>query len=394
MSFSIINKNLLILTFFFITSSCTKSNVYETLKIKTYKTPIVESFEENANILITNNDNKINYENKIILKEFKNNTQFSQNVIIINNEVYALNKDIDLLKFNLKNGDLVSSKKIAVTNIDDNNIISFNYVDDSFILAFKSGSILRFNMNGKIIWKFDSNKTLNSPLKIIDEQIIALYVDEIKSIKIDDGSQIWFSIYEDLPIYQAKGGQLVNFLNLLYFILPNNKFGSIDLNLGLVHYSNFDDMPLISSINNTKDKIHIFNNYLVYLDEGKYLYTFDIFKNEFILFKKNIDISSSNIFFNNSLILKEGDFLQAINIDNGKTFWLIQDKVISKKNSILAAKTNKKNIEIFLDNGDVIVINNKELIKIDNLDTKKISNITFKKQNIIVSTESGKTVIF
>ena len=40
-------------------------------------------------------------------------------------------------------------------------------------------TILRFNKNGKIIWKFDSNKTLNSPLKIIDEQIIALYVDEI-----------------------------------------------------------------------------------------------------------------------------------------------------------------------------------------------------------------------
>ena len=62
MSFSIINKNLLILTFFFIISSCTKSNVYETLRIKTYKTPIVEIFEEKANILITNNDNKIDYD--------------------------------------------------------------------------------------------------------------------------------------------------------------------------------------------------------------------------------------------------------------------------------------------------------------------------------------------
>jgi outer membrane protein assembly factor BamB len=205
---------------------------------------------------------------------------------------------------------------------------------------------------------------------------------------------MWSDKYVDQPIYQGKGGQLVNFVNLLFYILPNNKVGSIDFNLGTVHTSAYNEIELISSINNTEDKIHIFENYLVYLDEGKYLYTFDIFTNEFIIIKNNIFSSQSKIFFNNSLILKEGNYLQAINIENGKTFWLIDDKNLSNKSIILAIRNINKNIEIFLDNGDVININNKKLIEIKNLNIGKIKSIIFDKNNIIAITKNENLVIF
>ena len=327
MNFIHINKIILVLFCFFIFSSCSTKTIYEKLKVTSYDQPLVENFDK-ENITLISNNNELNFESNFSLKEIKNQNQYYNNIVIQNNRIYALTNEIKLLEFDILNGKLISSKQIKLTNVNKEIIISLHYINNSFVASFKSGLIVRFNKNGKLIWEFKSNKTLNTPLKFFEEQIISIYVDEIKTISLNTGSQIWFEVYEDLPIYQSKGGQLVNFLNLLFFILPNNKVGAMDFNIGLLHKSSLDDISFISSINNTKDLIHIFDNYLIYLDEGKYLYTLDIFSNKFILNKINIFPASSNIFFNDSLILKNGNFLQAINIVNGQSFWLIQDQDI------------------------------------------------------------------
>lgn len=393
MNFIHINKIILVLFCFFIFSSCSTKTIYEKLKVTSYDQPLVENFDK-ENITLISNNNELNFESNFSLKEIKNQNQYYNNIVIQNNRIYALTNEIKLLEFDIVNGKLISSKQIKLTNVNKEIIISLHYINNSFVASFKSGLIARFNKNGKLIWEFKSNKTLNTPLKFFEEQIISIYVDEIKTISLNTGSQIWFEVYEGLPIYQSKGGQLVNFLNLLFFILPNNKVGAMDFNIGLLHKSSLDDISFISSINNTKDLIHIFDNYLIYLDEGKYLYTLDIFSNKFILNKINIFPASSNIFFNDSLILKNGNFLQAINIVNGQSFWLIQDQDISKKSKIITVRSTNKNIEIYLSNGQVLIINNKKVIQIKNLNIKKIANISFEKQKIIVNTESGKTLIF
>jgi len=393
MNFSLINKSFFLIIIFFLINSCGTKKVYEKLKIKKYEAPIIDTFDENNINLNIENSKKLNLENKLLLKEFKNNNQYLNNVIVENDHIFALNKN-KLLNFNYDTGELSSFKEIQFNISEEDKVVSFSYVHNSFLIAFKSGSIIRINMNGEIIWQYKSNKILNTQLTIFNEQIIVLYSDEIKSLLLENGSEIWSKIYENLPIYQSTGGQLANFLNIIYFILPNNSVGAFDINLGKLHNSKFDDLSLISSINNTKDKIHIYENYLIYLDEGKYLYTFDIFKNEFILFKKNINSANSNILFNNSIILKEGNYLQALNIIDGKTFWLIHADKISKTSAIIAVRNYNTNIEIFLNNGDVLTINNKKLNEIYNLDVGKVKNISFRKQNIIVNTKSGKTLIF
>jgi len=393
MNFSLINKSFFLIIIFFLINSCGTKKVYEKLKIKKYEAPIIDTFDENNINLNIENSKKLNLENKLLLKEFKNNNQYLNNVIVENDHIFALNKN-KLLNFNYDTGELSSFKEIQFNISEEDKVVSFSYVHNSFLIAFKSGSIIRINMNGEIIWQYKSNKILNTQLTIFNEQIIVLYSDEIKSLLLENGSEIWSKIYENLPIYQSTGGQLANFLNIIYFILPNNSVGAFDINLGKLHNSKFDDLSLISSINNTKDKIHIYENYLIYLDEGKYLYTFDIFKNEFILFKKNINSANSNILFNNSIILKEGNYLQALNIIDGKTFWLIHADKISKTSVIIAVRNYNTNIEIFLNNGDVLIINNKKLNEIYNLDVGKVKNISFRKKNIIVNTKSGKTLIF
>ena len=394
MNFFIINKIFFVFVILITLNACNTQNVYESLKIKSNQFPTIDSYDDSDIFLNYSNKYKFNYKKKFTLKNFKNNNKYCNNIILVNAKLFSISNKGELIEFDYNTSDQIYAKKIDDKIFIQDLITSFNFLENSFIIGFKSGNIIRINTEGEIIWKFISNKTLNTPLKLINKQLIALYVDEIKSISIKDGSVIWSEVYEDIPVYQSLGGQLVNFNNLLFFILPNNKIGSIDLNIGLPNNSEFNNIPIISSINNTNDKIHIFDNYLVYLDEGKYLYTFDIFLNDFILFKYKINESDSNIFFNNSLIIKDGNFIQAINIINGKTFWLIDNKKITKKASIKAIKNYDDNIEIFLNNGDVIIIKEKKFIEKKDLGVSKINNINFENNNIIVNTESCKTIIY
>jgi len=392
MSFTLINRSffsILLLLFLF---SCSTNTIYEKITPKTYEVPFVEIFDDEKINIINISSEQINFENEIILKDFKNETKYFNNIITDNDEIYAY-KDNILYNFDYATGNLIYTKDLTLSN-DDDILIAFDYIDNSFILSFKSGSIFKLNRNFEIIWTHESEKKLNTQPFISNDQIILLYGDEIKGLQLEDGNQIWSETYQDMPIYQASGGQIASFFNIIYFILPNNSIGAIDLNLGSIHNSKFDDIPLISSINNAKDKIHIYDNYLVYIDEGKYLYSFDIFNEEFILFKKNINLFSSSILFNNSVIIKEGNYLQAINLINGKTYWLISDKKISKKSEIVNVRNYESNIEVFLSNGDVLSIRNKELESITNLGIGKIDYVSFEKQNIIIFAKNKKTIVF
>ena len=392
MSFTLINRSFFSILSLLFLFSCSTKTVYEKIKPSTYEVPLVENIDDEKINIINVSNKQIDFENKLSLKDFKNDTQYFNNIIKDDNKIYAY-KDNKLYNFDYTTGDLISTQDLTLSN-DEDILIAFEYIDNSFLLLFKSGLIFRLNRNFEIIWKHESKKKLNTQPFISNEQVILLYGDEIKGLQLEDGNQIWSETYQDMPIYQATGGQVASFLNIIYFILPNNSIGSIDLNFGSIHNSKFDDIPLISSINNTKDKIHIYDNYLVYIDEGKYLYTLDIFNDEFILFKKNINLFSSSFLFNNSIIIKEGNHLQAINLNNGKTYWLISDKKISKKSEIVNVRNYSTNIEVFLSNGDVLTINNKELKNITNLDIGKIDDMSFEKQNIIIYAKNKKTLIF
>ena len=244
----------------------------------------------------------------------------------------------------------------------------------------------------------ETDKILNTQLIIQKDFLIAIFEDTIKAILLIDGKEVWSETYSDQPIYQAKGGELVNFMNLIYFILPNNIVGSIDVLLGERHLSNFDNLEIKSSINNTNDKLHIFDNYLVYLDEGEYLYTFDILLNEFTLYKHKITFSrDSREFINNALIIKNENYLQAFNINNGNVFWKIDlNEFLSDKEDIIEIINNKNNIVLFFNQGNVLEIDsqNGNIIFSQNLKIKHLNSIDFFDNLILISQNNGKALIF
>ena len=272
MSFILINRSFFLILSFLFLSSCSTNTVYEKIKPNTYEVPSVENIDNGRINIFNVSNNKINFENELLLKDFKNETEYFNNVITVNDKIYAY-KDNKLYNFDYITGDLISTKDLNLPN-DEDTLITFEYIDNFFLLSFKSGLIFKLSMNFEIIWMHESKNKLNTQPYISNEQIILLYGDEIRGLQLEDGNQIWSETYQDMPIYQATGGQVASFFNIIYFILPNNNIGAIDLNFGVIHNSKFDEIPLISSINNSKDKIHIYDNYIVYIDEGKYLYTF------------------------------------------------------------------------------------------------------------------------
>ena len=118
MSFTLINRrffSLLSLLFLF---SCSTNTVYEKITPKTYEVPLVETIDDGQINIINTNSKQINYENELLLKDFKNETQYFNNIITVNDEIYAY-KDNKVYNFDYVTGDLISLKDITLSNDED-----------------------------------------------------------------------------------------------------------------------------------------------------------------------------------------------------------------------------------------------------------------------------------
>ena len=232
-------------------------------------------------------------------------------------------------------------------------------------------------------------------MKIINDNLIVLYGDTIKSLLIENGNENWSEIYEGLPIFQVKGGIIKTFANLLYFILPNSTVGEFDTLFKEKNYTYFTDIKFQNSVNNSYDDIHIFDNYVVYFDERNNLYTYDIFLNKFLLNVYKITDVSSFVFFNNSLIVLSNNLLKAYNLKNGNIFWSLNiEKTINQKNRIIKAESFNNKLYVFFDNGKILIIQSDEIINIIDLKVKKINLLYFQDDKLFISLENGKTVLF
>ena len=118
MNFTLINRSFFsILSLLFI-FSCSTNTVYEKITPKTYEVPFVENIDDGQINIINIYSEQINYENELLLKDFKNENYYFNNIIANNNEIYAY-KDNKLYNFDYATGDLIYTKDLNLTNDDD-----------------------------------------------------------------------------------------------------------------------------------------------------------------------------------------------------------------------------------------------------------------------------------
>ena len=414
MSFSFISKISLYLSLIFIIScqdtiSSLRNNDQEgsvdyTFKIESEEFIDFSLFEQYEDKVIDNytyHASDYNFLDKelVVLKinnyEAKYNNNNPINVIYLDESIYSVNKNGELLKFSLNKGELIEKINIDLDKVKTAPI-SFSFYKNDFIIAFITGEVIRINKFGQVIWFFENKDLLNTPVKIFDDYLIILYPEKIVFLSILSGDIIYEKAFKSSNIIQSSGGKIENYFNIAFFILPNSEFSSLDTYLFEEHSLNFDNIELNTSLNNLKDQIHTYKNFLVYFDDGKIIHTFDINKNEFVLVDFFINSSSSSILFNNSLISKNENFIEFYNIQNGNLFSRINiSKKLNKKSKLINAFNINSNMHLFTDNGEIIIFDqNLEIQETVNLKIKNINKVYNYQNKIFISTEKGITYIY
>ncbi len=414
MSFSFINKLSLYLSFIFIiscqdtiSSLTNDENIVSqdyTFQLETKEFLDFNFFEQYADNVIDNYTYKAsNYnfldKDQVVLKinnyEAKYNNNELINVIYLDESIYSINKDGDLLKFDLNNGKLI--ERINIDLDQEKKVpISFSLYNNDFIIAFKSGEVVRIDKSGKVVWLFKNEDLLNTPVKIFNDYVIILYPENIVFLSILSGDIVYEKAFKSSNIIQSSGGKIENYFNIVFFILPNSEFNSLDTYLFEEHILNFNKIDLNTSLNNLKDQIHLYKNFLVYFDNGNIIHTYDIKKNKFVLVDFVIKNSSSAIFFNNSLISKNDNFIEFYNIKNGNVFSRINiKKILNKKSKIINSFIINKNMHLFTDYGEIIIFDqNLEIKEMVNLKIKNINKVYNYQNKIFISTVKGITYIY
>ncbi len=414
MSFSFISKISLYLSFIFIIScqdtiSSFRNN--ENIDSQDYSFQLeteefldfsfFEQYEENVIDNYTYKASDYNFLDKdlTVLKinnyEAKYNNNEPINVIQIDESIYSFNKDGELLKFDLKSGKLIERINVELDQVKKVPV-SFSLYKNDFIIAFKSGEVVRVNKLGKVIWLFNNKDLLSTPVKIFNEYLIILYPEKIIFLSISGGDIIYEKAFKSSNIIQSSGGKIENYFNIIFFILPNSEFNSLDTYLFEEHSLNLNNIEFNNSLNNLKDQIHLYKNFLVYFDNGNIIHTYDINKNKLILVDFRINNSFSAILFNNALISKNENFIEFYNIQNGNLFSRINiNKILNKKSKIINSLIIKKNMHLFTDNGEIIILDqNLEIQETVNLKIKNINKVYNYQNKIFISTAKGITYIY
>ena len=349
----------------------------------TYKSSDYNFLENDLPILKINN-----YESK-----YNNNNPI--NVILIEESIYSVNIDGELLRFDSNSGKLLERIIIQIDLV--NKIpISFSLYENDFIIAFISGEVVRINKLGQVIWKFENLDLLNTPVKIYDEYLLILYSEKIVFLSNLNGDIIFEKTLKSSNIIQSSGGKIKNYYNIVFFILPNSEFNSLDTYLFEEHILNFDKIELNTSLNNLKDQIHVYKNFLVYFDNGNVIHTYDINSDDFILVDFRINNAFSTVLFNNSIITKNENFVEFYNIKNGNLLSRINiNKILNKNSKLINALIINNKIHLFIDSGKIIILDqNFNILETVNLKIKNINKIYNYQNKIFISTKKGITYIF
>ena len=93
------------------------------------------------------------------------------------------------------------------------------------------------------------------------------------------------------------------------------------------------------------------------------------------------------------MIIKNGQYLEAINILNGKSFWLIESK-LHRDSKILNIKNVNGNLSLFMDDGKIAIIKEGIINEILDLKIKKLNSYYFSDDQIITIQKNGKIGVF
>ena len=415
-----INK-LFILLFLSLFVSCSNINLLEKADEEFFPQQVeaIETDETISDLEFNIQSNYDNYYSKNIHFKWRESTELNKNIVleigikskersyfsnyIIDDEfIYSIDNKLNFTIYNLSDGGI--NYKIKLDKIIDPNLvmpISISKIDNYFFAGFGNGSVIKFDKKGKIYWVLDFNDLLKTPIKIHNNNIIVLFnSNKILSIDPNDASILWEYLYDLDKSSSSIGGAILSKNNILYFICPNGRLGSIDTVIGeKIEFSFLNEIKQHNVMhNNYIAEIHINDNNFVILENKKTIHTFNYENNQFsILDEKILSIDSYNFINNALLVLNNNKILKAYNFNNKKMFWQVDlTKILSNENLIINSFIDNNNIIIFFSKGMILQLNknNGKILFKQNLKIKDIIFINTHNDYLAMNLKNGKTLFY
>lgn len=212
------------------------------------------------------------------------------NIYIINDKIYGLNNNSDLKIFDLNNKKDIETYHISInSNIEFSHPTSVAMLNNFLYAGYAEGTLIKFDLNGNIIWQLELNNILKTPIKIHNENIIVILSNKILSVDTINEKINWEFIYRSDSPLNVYGGDIVSKNHLLFFYLSNGRLGEIDTIIGENIDSLFSKIQYDHNLLDSSNTLHSFQNLISFYENNKYLYTIDIQNNNFLIEKDKIE---------------------------------------------------------------------------------------------------------
>ena len=121
--------------------------------------------------------------------------------IIIDDKFYTFNSKSEVFINNSDDGKLITKYQI-IENENSDHLSSMYFKDNYFILGFRSGKIIKTDIDGNIIWEFTNKKIFNSVIYELNNVVLVLYVDTMatSTLPIINTSLIDYKFWEGFII--------------------------------------------------------------------------------------------------------------------------------------------------------------------------------------------------
>jgi len=365
---------------------------------KTYKIYNFDHYTKSVNFL-WKNEQELKKLIKIKNSLSKNTNSTYLKVNIINDKIYSLNNNSDLKIYNLKDTKDIETYHISINSKNEFSYpISVAMLNNLFYAGYADGTLIKFDLNGNIMWQLELNDILKTPIKIHNENIIVLLSKKILSINTMNKQINWEFIYESGKSLNVNGGDIVSKNHILFFYLPNGRLGKIDTVIGENIDSVFTKIKYDHNILDSSNSVHSFQNLISFFSNNKYLNTIDINNNNFLIEKDKVNNVLSHKFINNALIIvdKEKNLI-AYNIKNKKVFWEVDlNDYLDKDENIVEIINNESRIIVFFNNGLILEIDliNGEILFHKKIKLKEIISIYFIDNYVFFRQKDGTTTLF
>ncbi len=286
------------------------------LRIKLSSRLINNSFINN----LTNNNGRINYNgelkriSKFKFSKIKNFEYYEPELIFDSNNLIFFDKKGSIIKFDLNSKIVWKKNYYSKEEKKLNPILNLAQSSEILIVADNISKYYAINKkNGSLLWSNYNSSPFNSQIKIYNDKFFVIDLNNIlRCISIKDGKEFWNVKADDTFIKSSKKLSIIIISNVLYFNNSTGDITAVDINTGNMLWqrptqnkTTYENTFLFKNSNIVAN-----NEMIIFSNNRNEFYSIDL-KTGSLRWKQNINSSVQPTIINNLIftVTKEGFFI-------------------------------------------------------------------------------------